>query len=136
MTQMCETVGAGRVRHVTAPTGLAPWLARVDVAIVGGGVSLYEAVAAGVPTVAIPVVAAQRPTIRGFAARRLAVDAGGPGASRRLVARRVVQRFARLVRDVELRRTMHVEGPRAVDGRGAQRVSRVIVALTEAARRG
>ena len=136
VTQQCEAVGADRVRHVTATSGLAPWLARVDVAIVGGGVSLYEAVAAGVPAVAIPIVAAQRPTIRGFAVRRLAVDAGGPVAPIRLVARRVARRFARLVEDVELRRAMHVEGPRAIDGRGAQRVSRVIVAVTEAARRG
>ena len=59
------------------PTDWQPWFARVDVAIVGGGVSLYEAVAAGLPTVAVPVVPAQAPTIRAFAARRLTLDAGG-----------------------------------------------------------
>jgi hypothetical protein len=136
VTQQCETAGRGRVSHVTAPGGLAKWLARVDVAIVGGGVSLYEAVAAGVPTVAIPIVAAQQPTIRGFALRRLALDAGGPVGPPRLVARCVAQRFARLVRDADLRQAMHVGGPVAVDGRGAQRVARAIVALTEATRRG
>ncbi|WP_291990147.1 hypothetical protein [Luteitalea sp.] len=131
--------GADRVAPptmVAAPDGLAPWLARVDVAIVGGGVSLYEAVAAGVPTVAVPVVPAQRPTIRGFAARRLTVDAGGPSASLRALARRIGDRFERIADDAAGRRHVRQAGPRAVDGRGARRVAREIAAVVEAARRG
>lgn len=129
--------GAARVTRVDASDGLAPWLARVDVAIVGGGLSLYEAVAAGVPTVAVPVVPAQRPTIRGFAARRLTADAGVAGpATLGALARRVGDRFDRLAADAEGRRHVRQAGPRAVDGRGAQRVARAIVAVVEAARRG
>jgi spore coat polysaccharide biosynthesis predicted glycosyltransferase SpsG len=131
--------GADRVAPptmVAAPDGLAPWLARVDVAIVGGGVSLYEAVAAGVPTVAVAVVPAQRPTIRGFAARRLTVDAGGPLASLRALARRIGDRFERIAADAAGRRYVRQAGPRAVDGRGARRVAREIAAVVEAARRG
>ena len=122
----------------TAPDGLAPWLARVDVAIVGGGVSLYEAVAAGVPTVAVPSSPAQRPTIRGFAARRLAVDAGGPVApSTRLVARRVVRalRAARAGRaSCDARCTSRGRVPSTAAAPNAWRSA--IVAVAEAARRG
>ena len=59
----------GSARH-----GLHDELARAGVAVVGGGVSLYEACAHGVAAVGVPVVAAQRPTVAAFvtAARRAA----------------------------------------------------------------
>ena len=126
------TTARARVRHVTAHEGLAPWFGRVDAAIVGGGMSLYEAVAAGVPAVALAVVAAQRPTIRGFAARRLTVDAGAVSRDTTGTVRRVARAFATLVRDDAWRASVHAHGPVVVDGRGAQRVARAIVALAEA----
>lgn len=126
---------AGRVRGILAPAGLAPWLARVDVAVIGGGVSLYEAVAAGLPSVAVAIVPAQRQTVRGFAAQQLTLDGGGAAAPARLVARRVVDCVDRLVHDGGLRRAMSKAGPRAIDGHGAQRVARAIVAAA-AVRRG
>jgi spore coat polysaccharide biosynthesis predicted glycosyltransferase SpsG len=128
--------GPARVRRVAAPDGLAPWFARVDVAIVGGGVSLYEAVAAGLPTVAVPVVPAQVPTIRAFAARRLTFDAGGRRGSVTTVARRVADLVDAMVADRAWRRRVQREGPRLVDGRGARRVARAIHAVAEAARHG
>ena len=48
-----------------AVTSLHAELARASVAVVGGGVSLYEACAHGVAAVGVPVVAAQRPTVVG-----------------------------------------------------------------------
>lgn len=129
------TPAASGVTPVAAPDGLAPWLARVDVAVVGGGVSLYEAIAAGLPTVAIPVVPAQRPTIRGFAARRLTVDAGGRATSRHAIARRIADGFDRVVDDAAWRRHVQEQGPRVVDGRGAERVARAIRAVAEATSR-
>jgi hypothetical protein len=120
---------------VTAPLGLAPWLARVDAAILGGGVSLYEAVAAGVPSIGLAVVAAQQPTIRGFAARGLVLDAGL--ASRRADGpASVVRQMDRLLADGLWRAHAAVEGPRVLDGGGAARVARAIVALVEGASRG
>ncbi len=132
-----HATGDRRVRHAFAPAGLTPWLARVDMAIVGGGMSLYEAVAAGVPTVSLAVVPAQRPTVRAFAARRLTVDGGAVAVPvrPRLVARRVVDRFDRLVKDADLRRFMAQAGPRAIDGRGASRVARAILGAAEGATR-
>lgn len=119
---------------VAAPSGLAPWLARVDAAILGGGVSLYEAVAAGVPSIGLAVVAAQQPTVRGFAARGLALDAGL--ASRRAGPGSVVRQMERLLADGPWRERAAVEGPRVVDGGGAARVARAIVALVEGSSRG
>ncbi len=131
---LCHAAGPARVRPVAAPNGLTPWLARVDVAIVGGGVSLYEAVAAGLPTVAVPVVPAQAPTIRAFASRRLTLDAGGRRGAVTTVARRVADLVDAAVADHAWRRRVHREGPRLVDGRGAQRVARAILAVAETAR--
>lgn len=126
--------GRQHVRPIVARRGLGPWFARVDVAIVGGGISLYEAVAAGVPTIAVPVVRAQRPTIRGFAARNLAIDGGGRSSTVAAIARRVADRFDALVADARWRRDVRRMGPRAIDGRGAKRVAAAIAAVSEAAR--
>jgi putative hydrolase of the HAD superfamily len=71
-----------RVRWIGPQRGLAGALARASIAIVGGGVSLYEACALGVPAVTIPVVAGQRPTVRAFARRGAArAVAGGTRAA-------------------------------------------------------
>jgi spore coat polysaccharide biosynthesis predicted glycosyltransferase SpsG len=131
-TRAASPASRPRMRSVAAHDGLAPWFARVDAAIVGGGVSLYEAVAAGVPTVALAIVAAQRPTIRGFAARRLALDGGAVGDDTAATANRVVRAFARLLRDDAWRTAIRAEGPVVVDGFGAQRVARAIAALADA----
>jgi spore coat polysaccharide biosynthesis predicted glycosyltransferase SpsG len=53
--------------------GLARELSRCGAAIVGGGVSLYEAAALSTPAVAWPVVTAQHPTVRAFARAGLAI---------------------------------------------------------------
>ena len=108
----------GRIEWTGPLDGLAAELSACDVAVVGGGVSLYEACARGVAAVAVPVVVPQRPTVRGFvtlhAARGTwgAVDADG-------VAREVVH----LLRRPELRTLMSARGRRLVDGRGAIRVA-------------
>jgi UDP-2,4-diacetamido-2,4,6-trideoxy-beta-L-altropyranose hydrolase len=102
--------------------GLAGELALCDVAVVGGGVSLYEACARGVAAVGVPVVVPQRPTVRGFvtagAARGDATSA--PDAER--VAREVVC----LLRQPAVRQALAAQGRKLVDGLGAGRVAEVI----------
>jgi spore coat polysaccharide biosynthesis predicted glycosyltransferase SpsG len=119
---------SGAVEWIAAPGGLAPWLARVDAAIVGGGLSLYEAVAAGTPAIALAVVPPQRPTIRGFVARGLVLDAG-PARPEARAARSVVRAVARLMADDDWRGRVAAAGPRVLDGGGARRVARAIAAL-------
>lgn len=62
--------------------GLSAELARCAVAVLGGGVTLYEACAIGTPAVAVAVAPAQRPTVRAFASHGAALDAGSVTASR------------------------------------------------------
>jgi spore coat polysaccharide biosynthesis predicted glycosyltransferase SpsG len=104
------------------------------VAIVAGGVTLYEACALGVPVVAVALNAAQHVTIRAVARRGAAVDAGSvatrPGRSaaasgfrRSKTIERVAREVDRLLRDPAARRRMALAGRRLVDGRGAARVA-------------
>jgi len=130
------STAAPEVRVVRATDGLAAWFGRVDVAVVGGGVSLYEAVAAGVPTVAVPVVPAQQPTIRGFERLKLTLCGAKAGADRARVVKQVAARFDALVTDAPWRRRVQQLGPRLIDGRGARRVARAIVAVSRGGDRG
>ncbi len=130
-----DSLWTRHARLVPAATGLADVLSQVDAAILGGGVSLYEAVAAGVPAVAVSVVPAQRPTIDGFAARGLVRDGGHAGGLRpAAIACTIADAFDRAAADADWRRQVGREGPRAIDGRGAARVARAILAVAEPCR--
>lgn len=104
------------VRWLPAQPGLASELARCGAAVVGGGVSLYEAATLRTPVVAWPVVSAQRPTVDAFdrAGQAIAVL---PGARR-------ADRAARAVLQLLDGRPVNAD-PR-FDGRGAHRVAREI----------
>lgn len=119
---------AGDPRNVTwlAPsTKLAAELSRAAVAVVGGGVSLYEACAAGTAAVGVPVVGSQRPTVAGFVARGAALGRHRSSARPQQIADDVL----RLLRDHRLRRRMVQAARRLVDGRGAWRAAREIELL-------
>jgi len=113
-----------RVRWTTARQGVVPALADADVAIVAGGMSLYEACAMGVPAVALPVVPAQAPTVRAFAAR---------GAAVAPVSRADVRGAARaalnLLGNPQQRLALARRSARLVDGRGAWRAAAAVVQL-------
>ena len=68
-----------QVTWVAVPDGLADELNRAAVAVLAGGVTLYEAAALATPSVALAVADAQQLTIRGFARRGAAIDAGRAG---------------------------------------------------------
>lgn len=123
--------------HLVSPAaGLAEVFARVDLAVLGGGVALYEAAAAGVPAVAVAVSDAQRPTIRGFVRRGTVRDAGRASGPVRAVAGRIVDRAVRAIRDEAWQRRARLHGPRLVDGRGARRVAREVLRLARGGGRG
>jgi spore coat polysaccharide biosynthesis predicted glycosyltransferase SpsG len=108
-------------------------LANCDVAVVAGGVTLYEACALGTPAVGLAVVSAQRRAIREFAKRRAIVDAG-------IASSRSVERAAREVRallaDERRRRATAARARRLVDGLGAERVAEQIRAMLRQRSRG
>jgi spore coat polysaccharide biosynthesis predicted glycosyltransferase SpsG len=104
---------------------LSQELARADVAVVGGGVSLYEACAVGVPTIGVPVVREQLPTVRAFARHGAALAVGYP-VSPSVTAARTIE----LLGNKPLRRAMSRRARRIVDGRGAHRAAAAVLALT------
>ena len=102
-------------RWVSAPDGLAAELSQAAVAVVAGGVTLYEACALGVPVVGLAVTAAQRVPVRSMARQRAVIE----GAS--IVQTAIA--VARLLSDERLRQK-HSKSARAlVDGHGAFRVA-------------
>jgi len=117
-----------RVRWTTSKQGLAPALGDADVAIVGGGMSLYEACAMGVPAVALPVVPAQAPTVRAFAARGAAVAPAAPAD-----ARGAAEAALGLLRNPQQRAALARRSARLVDGRGAWRAAAAVVQLAQRA---
>lgn len=115
-----------RVCWTVPRRGLASELRGVDLAIVGGGMSLYEACAMGVPAVALPVVPAQRPTVRAFAARGAAMEV--PPLATASAAAAVA---LRLLNDRTRRGDMARRSMQLVDGRGAFRAAAAVAALTQ-----
>src|SRR5690606_17463728 len=106
----------------------APVLARASVAVVAGGVTLYEAAALGVPVVAVPVVAGQRPAVAAFDRAGAAV-AASPGSPRAIARAAVV-----LLRDPSRAGQLGRRGRRLVDGRGAERVASALMRLAGSGR--
>lgn len=124
-----------RVRLLESPSWLRSELARVDVAVVAGGVTLYEAALLGVPTVSLAVVTAQMPTIRAFERVGASIAAGCLTPRDRAASERTrtkaVQAVEALLGDEEKRRAMAVQGQQQVDGRGALRVAAALKRLME-----
>ena len=118
--------GARNITWIGPARGLADELSRATVAVVGGGVSLYEAAAIGVPAVGVPVVAAQTPTVRAFARHgaALAMPLRASGAQ---TAARVVGLLDDPARRARLRR----RSMRLVDGRGARRAAAAVISFAE-----
>ena len=103
-------------------------LARAGVAVVGGGVSLYEACAHGTPAVGVPVVAAQRPTVAAFVKRGAA---RGPWRGE-VSAKDVAEECVSLLSDAAMRRRLSRMGRRLIDGRGAFRAAAAVKRMVAA----
>lgn len=113
-------------RHVTVADP-APLLAASDLAVIGGGTMLAEAACLGIPAIVVP----RTPMERLFARQFLAAGAACVVEPRN--GRFPAPALARLVRsltsDIEERLRMRRAGRRLVDGRGAERVARLIIHL-------
>ena len=105
-------------------------MARASVAVVGGGVSLYEACAHGTPVVGVPVVPSQRPTVAAFVAR----GAARGSAKRPVRAADVANECVSLLSDAALRRHLSHMGKRLIDGRGAFRAAAAVRRMVAAGR--
>jgi len=121
-------LGGGPVTWTGPLNGLADELAQCDVAVVGGGVSAYEACACGVAAVAVPVVAAQRPTVRAVQARGVA-----RGTTRAPLADHAAREVLDLLAQPLARLRLAARGRRLFDGAGASRVAAAVRRLVQTA---
>jgi UDP-2,4-diacetamido-2,4,6-trideoxy-beta-L-altropyranose hydrolase len=116
---------AAQISWIGPSRSLHAEMSRASVAVVGGGVSLYEACAHGVAAVAVPVVAAQRPTVSAFVKRGVVRGvARGPVSPKSVAAE-----CAELLTDDAMRRHMARMGQRLIDGRGAFRAAAAVSRL-------
>ena len=114
--------------------GLVEELSSASVAVLAGGLTVYEACALGVPVVALALNAAQHITIRAVARRGAAVDAGSLGrATRKKAIVGAALAVDRLLQDATARRRVGTAGRQLVDGRGAARVAARLRQLTSVA---
>lgn len=104
-------------------------LGGATVAVVGGGVTLYEACAAGVPTVGVWVVSAQRPTVRAGAHLGAVVEGGDGRAA--ATAGRVAREVAGLLDSRNTRESLAIRSRAVVDGLGTGRVVAALRALAQ-----
>jgi spore coat polysaccharide biosynthesis predicted glycosyltransferase SpsG len=114
------------ITWITPSRGLGRELARATVAVVGGGVSLYEACAAGVSAVGVPVVRSQTPTVRAFTRKGAVIGMpfGTPGQRTAAAVIGLLDNPRRRV--VLARRAMQI-----VDGRGAARAAAAVLSFTK-----
>jgi len=98
-------------------------LSKADLAITAGGLSAYEALCAGTPLLALSYDSFQATTIRAMAAAGACIDLG-PGD--RLDPGRLAGVLSDLACDDSERRRISRNGRKLVDGRGDERVSRLI----------
>ncbi len=122
-------IPASNVVWIGATRGLAAELSQASTAVIAGGVSLYEACALGVPTVSLPVVTGQIPTVRAFGRQR-AVVAAPFGASAHAIASRTVS----LLNAPARQRALARRARSLVDGQGALRAAAAVVAMSQARR--
>jgi spore coat polysaccharide biosynthesis predicted glycosyltransferase SpsG len=107
---------------------LAPVLAAAEVAIVAGGITLYEAAALGVPSVAVAIVPAQRATVHAFARADAALAVTSQDRADAIAAKAVL-----LLRDRVNAGALAGRARRLVDGNGTARVASVLRRLAEEA---
>lgn len=115
-----------RARLHRGLSSLRPLMLKCDAAVSAGGQTLMELAAAGVPAVAVTRARNQEANIAGLAAAGTALPAGA--WSQPQLQERIASHLSRLDRDRAQRSRMSEAGLRLVDGRGALRVARLLLA--------
>jgi spore coat polysaccharide biosynthesis predicted glycosyltransferase SpsG len=110
---------------VVDPSDLVARLAHADLAICGGGQTVYELAACGTPAIAIELADNQSASIAAVAAAGAVRIAGV--WERDDISSTIATLATSLVADAATRRAMSAAGQRLVDGRGAPRVAAALV---------
>ena len=112
-----------RIRIHRDVANLAPLMARADLAVTGGGTTLYELACVGLPAVAIEIADNQAVVCRRLDEAGAVFRLGRQGE---LTAADVAAGVRELIADGERRASMRREAMGLVDGRGAQRVAQAL----------
>ncbi|WHX44674.1 glycosyltransferase [Bacillus pumilus] len=121
-----EEIEAAHIQFIRHTDQLPTRLAEADLAIVAGGMTLYEAVCIGVPSIVLSQVDHQAVTATRFA-QRGACHHLGLGS---LVDEKDIWRAVRrLSGSYFLRRSIHLNGRSLIDGKGTERVKNILIYL-------
>jgi UDP-2,4-diacetamido-2,4,6-trideoxy-beta-L-altropyranose hydrolase len=113
----------GPLRFCWEDRNIEQALFQSDLAITAGGLSAYEALCAGTPLAALSYDSLQQSTICALASEGACIDLG---AGDRLDPLRISEMICSLDPDIEKRRSLSARGREIIDGRGAERVARII----------
>lgn len=111
--------GGERIVVHRSPRSLKEPAKLCDLAVSGGGQTLYEFARIGLPGVTIPLAANQSDNVKGFEAAGVFVSAGSP--EKRDFHDRLKECLRHLGRNVKLRKRMSEAGQSLIDGKGAER---------------
>ena len=110
---------------------LLPLLRDADLGIVAGGLTMHEALAVGLPCIALcQPVRHQAELAQRFADAGVMINLG-PGAA--LTAGQIAEAILSLAADLNLRRRIAAGGPQLVDGQGGQRTANIICGVAATA---
>lgn len=127
LAEACECQGI-TLRHGLDAAGLAQLLARAQVALITGGMVLYECMAVGTPAVVFPQVPNLPPEAEWFAAKGCIIDLGYEGG---MDMNTVSARVGALLADRVAARRMAAKARACVDGHGLERAAAAINELLE-----
>jgi len=115
----------------TSLPSLFPALRQADVGVIAGGLTMHEALAVGLPCIALCQPVRHQAQLAERFADQGAMLTLGPGAA--VTEERIAETLLELAAGVGVRRQMAARGPQLVDGRGAQRTAEVIWRLARTA---
>jgi len=127
LAEVCAAAGITLHNGLDA-ADLARLLADAQVALITGGMIVYEALAVGVPTVVFPLVANMPPEIDWLKARGCVVDLGYDGG---MDMERVGTAVGGLIADRTAASEMSRRGRAVIDGKGMARAAAAVAALLE-----
>lgn len=123
---LCETYKMEKnVRIHPFVTNLDILMKRADLAVSAGGVTIYELCACGTPTISYAMADNQLGTVRKFAEDGVIAYAGD--IRKDPVADRVCSLLRRYRCDQQLRRERSRKMQKLVDGKGAQRIAKILM---------
>ena len=109
------------------PPSLAALMVQADLAVSGGGTTLYELACSGLPAIVLELADNQARGCRAMAAAGAVIYAGRAEA---MDGRALGQLIADVLEDSDRRRRMTLAGTQLVDGLGADRVADALLSLS------